>query len=59
MIGFGRKLLGVLLAALGGGWLSYYVSGAMLQPAPWQGSLLVGGLGLIPLVVGFLLVSRN
>jgi len=31
----------------------------MLQPALWQGSLLVGGLGPIPLVVGFLLVSRN
>jgi hypothetical protein len=56
---FGRKLFGTLLAALGGGWLSYYVSGAMLQPASWQANLLVGSFGLIPLVAGFLLVSRN
>jgi hypothetical protein len=52
-------VLGVLLAALGGGWLAYYIAGAMLQPASWQESLLIGSIGLVPLFVGVLLVSRN
>jgi hypothetical protein len=55
MTSFGRrKLVGILFAALGRGWLSYYVSSAVLQPASWQGSLLVSSFGRIPLFVGFL-----
>ena len=55
----GIHLLGVLVAAFGGGWLFYHVAVAMLESDLWQKSLLLGSVGLVPLLVGFLLVSRR
>jgi hypothetical protein len=61
MSDFARRavvVLGVLLAAFGGAWLAYFITGLTLRPDSWRVGLLMAGFGLIPLVVGFVLVSR-
>jgi len=51
-------VLSVLLAAFGGGWLAYYIIDLMPQPDLWRASLVMASFGLIPLFVGFVLLSR-
>jgi hypothetical protein len=45
-------------AAFGGVWLAYYIADVMLRPDLWRTGLLMASFGLIPLIVGFMLVSR-
>jgi len=42
----GIHLLGVLLAAFGGGWLSYCVAAALMEWASWQKAWLSAGSAL-------------
>jgi hypothetical protein len=61
MSAFARSVVivfGVLLAALGGAWLAYYIVDVMLRPDLWRTGLIMASFGLIPLVVGLVLVSR-
>jgi hypothetical protein len=61
MSAFARSVIivfGVLLAALGGAWLAYYIVDVMLRSDLWRTGLIMASFGLIPLVVGLVLVSR-
>jgi hypothetical protein len=56
MSAFARSVViafGVLLAALGGAWLAYYIVDVMLRLDLWRNGLIMASFGLIPLVVAF------